>query len=146
MNFHIADIWHSRLGHLGKQNVVKLAGISDGMDLFLPPPSDACIPYACGTLQVGPHTDSSIPGQGRLDLVHIDVIGPFLPAINGARYMVSFLDDDRKESEVSFLKQKSEVLQVFWNYLAQNKRGDRRNHRFRTDGGGEYDPNEWTIF
>lgn len=81
-----------------------------------------------------------------LDLVHSDLIGPFPPAVNGARYVVSFLDDDTKESEVSFLKRKSEVLQAFRNYLARNERGDRRNHRLRTDGGGEYDSNEWTAF
>ncbi len=78
--------------------------MSDGMDLSLPTSSDACIPCTRCTLQVEPHTDSPIPGQGRLDLVNSDVIKPFPPAINEARYMVSFLDDDTKESEVSFLK------------------------------------------
>ena len=52
LNLHTAYMWHSRLGHLGKQNVVKLAGMSDRMNLFLPPLSDACIPCARGTLQV----------------------------------------------------------------------------------------------
>lgn len=118
-------MWHSRLGHLGKQNVVKLAGMSDGMNLSLPPPSDACIPCARGTLQVETHIDAPIPSQGRLDLVHSDVIGPFPPAVNGAQYVVSFLDDDTKKSKVSFLKRKSEVLQAFRNYLTRNKRGDR---------------------
>lgn len=65
LNPHTVDMWHSRLGHLGKQNVVKLAGMSDGMDLSLPPPSDACIPCARGTLQVETHTDAPIPGQAR---------------------------------------------------------------------------------
>ncbi len=63
--------------HSEKQNVVKLARIIDGKNLSLPSPSDACIPCARGTLQVEPHTDSPIPGQRRLELVHIDVIGPF---------------------------------------------------------------------
>ena len=96
MNLHTVGIWHSRLGYLEKQNVVKLAGMSDGMDLSLPPSSDACIFCARGTLQVELHTNSPIPGQGRLDLVHSDVIESFPPAINWARYVVSLLDDDRK--------------------------------------------------
>ncbi len=146
LNLHTVDIWHPRLGHLEKQNVVKLVGMSDGMDLSLPPLSDTCIPCTCGTLQVETHTDSPIPGQRRLDLVHSDVIRLFPPAINGARYLVSFLDDDIKESEVSFLKRKSKVLQAFRNYLTRNEIGDRQNHCFWTDGGGEYDSNEWTIF
>ncbi len=76
--------------------------MSDGMDLSLPPPSDACISCAHGTLQVEPHTDLPIPSQRRLDLVHSNVIGLFLPAINGARYLVSLLDDDTKNQRLVF--------------------------------------------
>ena len=146
LNPHTVDMWHSRLGHLGKQNIVKLAGMSEGIDLSQPPPSDACAPCARGTLQVETHIDAPLPGQGRLDLVHSDVIRPFPPASNGTRYVVTFLDDDTKESEVCFLKRKSEVFQAFQSYLARNERGGLRNHRLRTDGGGEYDSNEWTVF
>ena len=113
LNPHTVDMWHSRLGHLEKQNIFKLARMSDRIDLSLPPPSDVCIPCARDTLKVEPHTDSLIPGQGRLDLVYSDVIGPFSHANNGARYIISFLDDDTKKSGVSFFKQKSEVLQAF---------------------------------
>ena len=84
-NAHTMDMWHSRLGHLGKQNIVKLAGMAKGMDLSQPPPSDACIPCARGTLQVETHTGATRPGQGRLDLVHSDVMGPFPPAHNGVK-------------------------------------------------------------
>ena len=146
LNPYKVDMWHSRLGHLGKQNVVELAGICDGIDLSLPPPSNSSIPFARGTLQVQPHIDSPLHGQRRLDLVHSDVIRPFPPSINRAGYGFSLPDDDTKESELSFLKQKSEILQAFRNYLARNEKGDCRNHCLRTDGGGEYDSNEWTIF
>ena len=75
-------------------------------------------------------------------MVDSNVIGLFPLAINGAQYVVSFLDDDTKESEVNFFKRKSEVLLAFRNYLARNKRVDCQNHRFQTDGGGEYNSNE----
>ncbi len=110
--------------------------MSEGIDLSQPPPSDACIPCARGTLQVETHIDPPFPGQGRLDVVHSDVIGPFPPTSNGTRYVVTFLDDDTKESEVDFLQRKSEVFQAFQRYLAPNERGDPRNHFLRTDGGG----------
>ena len=125
LNPHMVDMWYLRLSHLekqnvvklagilGKQNIVKLAGMSDGIDLTIPLPLDACIPCARGTLQVKLHNDSPILGQKKLDLIHSDIIGPFPSTINGARYVVSFLDDDTKESEVSFFKRKSEVLQAF---------------------------------
>ncbi len=94
--------------------------MSDGMDLSLSPPSDTCIPCTRGTLEVEPHTDSPISGQRRLNFIHNDEIRLFPLAINWARYLISFLDDDTKESGVSFLNEKSKVLQAFRNYLARN--------------------------
>ncbi len=44
LNPHRVNMWHSRLGHLGKQNVVELARMSEGIDLSQSTPSDACIP------------------------------------------------------------------------------------------------------
>ena len=55
------------------------------------------------------------------------------------------MDDDTKESEVDFLRRKSEVFQAFQRYLARNERGNLQNHRLRTDGGGGYDSNEGTT-
>ncbi len=103
-------MWHSRLGHLEKQNINKLAGMSEGIDLSQLPPSDACILCAHGTLQVETHIDSPLPGQERLDLVYSNVIGPFPPTSNGKRYAVTFLNDDTKASEVDFFRRKSEVF------------------------------------
>ena len=77
--------------------------MSDRINLIIPPSSDACIPYTCGALQIEPHNDSPISGQEKLNLVYSDVIGLFPLAINRARYVISFLDDDTKELEV-FLK------------------------------------------
>lgn len=51
LNPHKVNMWHSRLGHLGKQNIVKLAGMSKGIDRSQPPPSGA----PCDTLQVETH-------------------------------------------------------------------------------------------
>ncbi len=38
LNPHKVDIWHSCLGHLGKQNVVELAKMSEGINLSQPSP------------------------------------------------------------------------------------------------------------
>ena len=146
LNPHIVDIWHLHLGCLENQNIVKLAGMSERIDLSQLPPSDACAPYTRGTLQVETHSDTSLPGQARLDLVHSNVIEPFPLTSNGTWYVVTFLDDDTKESEICFLKQKSEVFQAFQSYLAWYKRGDLQNYRLWTDGGREYDSNEGTVF
>ncbi len=117
LNYQTVDMWHSRLGHLGKRNVLKLAGMSEGINLSQTPPSDACIRGAHGTLQVETHIDPLFPGQSRLDLVYSNLIRPFLPTSNGTQYVVTFLDEDTKESEVDFPRRKSEEFQAFLRYL-----------------------------
>ncbi len=124
LNPHTVDMWHLCLSHLEKQNDVKLVRMSEGIDLCQPQPSDAWIPCSRGILQVRSHIDLSLPGQGRLDLVHSDVIRPFLPTSNETRYVVIFLDDDTKESEDDIVQRKSEIFQAFQRYLARKKRGD----------------------
>ena len=98
LNPYTVNMWYLRLGHLGKQNIVKLAGMSDGIDHTILPPSDTCISCIRSTLQVEPYNNSSIPDKRKLDLVHGNVIEPFWPSINGAKYVVFFLDNDTKES------------------------------------------------
>ena len=55
-NAHTMDIWHSQLGHLGKQNIMKLVGMATGMDLSQPLPFNTCIPCTHSILQVETHT------------------------------------------------------------------------------------------
>ena len=62
LNPHTVNMWHLRLGHLGKQNVVKLADMSDGIDLTIPFVSDVGILYTHSTLQFKSHNNSHIPG------------------------------------------------------------------------------------
>lgn len=118
----------------------------DKIDLFILFPSNACISCACDTLQVKPYNNLSFSSPGKQDLVYNDIIGLFLPAIHETQYVISFLNDDTKKSKVCFLKQKSEILQVFRNYLAQNKREDHQNYCLHINGDGKYDSNKWTIF
>lgn len=134
------------MGHLGKQNVVKLAGMSECINLSQPPLSNIYILYTRSTLQLETHVDLPLADQGGLDSVHSDVIGQFPPTSNEIGYVVIFLDDDIKESKVNFLQRKSEVFHIFQFYLAWNERGDLQNHRFCIDGKEEYESNEWTTF
>lgn len=76
----------------------------DRINLSIPLLSDVWIVCAYATLQVEFHNNAFIPSQKRLDLVYNDIKESFLFAVNGARYVVFFLDDDTKESEVNFRK------------------------------------------
>lgn len=146
VNSEALKMWHARLGHLGEQNVTKLASMSQGMDLTKPPPKDACEPCAIAQTTVEPHKAPMEPGKHPLDLIHSDVQGPFKEAPNGAKYLVTFHCDFERRSHVALLRAKSGVFQAFQNYKKQNEYGDRRIKRLRSDNGGEYNSTEFNKF
>ena len=145
INKDTLKIWHSRLGHLSHQNIIRLAHMSQGIDLSQPPPQDVCIPCTEANMRVEPQTDMIQPGLQPLDLVHSDVSGPHTTGPYGARYYVTFLCDATKRSEAILLKEKSGVLPAFQGYCLRNEKGDKRVRRLRTDGGGEYDSKAFLL-
>lgn len=146
INGETGKMWHERLGHLGEQNIRRLATMSEGIDLSKPPPSDACVPCTISSLQTEPHKLFIEPGKHFLELVHSNLIGPLDTAYSGARYAVTFLEDFHKGSMIYFLTQKSDVFKTAKQYYLQFKQGDSRIRRLRTDWGGEYDSIKWKEF
>jgi hypothetical protein len=54
-----------------------------------------------------------------LDLIHSDLMGPFLhPSISKARFVLIFVDDFSRFTWIYFLKQKSEVFQHLKDFKA----------------------------
>lgn len=51
-----------------------------------------------------------------LELVHIDLCGPFPISIGGAQYIMTFTDNYSRFTIVYFLKHKSESLVAFQSY------------------------------
>lgn len=146
INGETVKMWHARLGHLGEQNIRRLATMSEGIDLSKPPPLDACIPCTIATLQSKPHKSTIEPGKHFLDLVHSDIIGPLQISYTGARYAITFLDDYHKASKVYFLKEKADAFKAVQQYCNHYERGDNQIRRLRTDWGGEYNSDAWDEF
>ena len=141
------DLWHSRLGHLGEQNVKKLANMSTGIDLKRDPKDKtACKNCAFGKLHACPHRAPIKRATMPLELLHGDLMGPILKvkglstAYNGALYVFTLLDDATQRSEVYFLRQKTAVttMACFRNFQNSFVRGQCRTLRFRSDGGSEF--------
>ena len=58
--------------------------------------------------------------QSLLDLVHSDVVGPFLvPSFGKSRYALTFIDDYSHYTWVFFMAHKSEVFEKFLTFKAQ---------------------------
>ena len=143
------DLWHHRLGHVYSAVIKKMETLRVVDGLVLTKPS---CEFFCEGCVYGKHHRQPFPTDGRRrgkqigDIIHSDVVGPNrVPSPNGAKYFVIFKDDYSGYSEVKFLKQKSEVpdlFKVFVNRL-EVETGQRVN-TLRSDNGGEYESNEFS--
>ena len=62
-------MWHSRYCHLNYQNLKKLANMCVGMDLTIPPPTNACEPCSIANMKMEPHRRHVEPGRWENDLM-----------------------------------------------------------------------------
>ena len=141
------SIWHRRFGHLGIQNLQRLARekLVDGFDFDVSEQLDFC--EMCAE---GKHHRSHFPTSCRrakepLELVHSDVCGKVnAKSLGGAEYFLTFIDDFTHYTWVYVLNKKSDVFKCFveWKALVEN-RSSRKLKILRTDNGGEYVSSEF---
>ncbi|KAH9805142.1 hypothetical protein KPL71_002337 [Citrus sinensis] len=138
---NITELWHKRLGHYHHQGLLQMK--SKGMANDLPELDDYI--QNCKACQFGKQSRRPFPkatwrATKKLQLVHTDIAGPQrMPSLNGSLYYVVFIDDFTRMCWIFFLKHKSEVAQVFWNFKArvENESGC-RIQTLRSDNGKEY--------
>ncbi len=94
LNSYKVDIWHFGLSYLEKQNINKLAGMSERIDKFKPLSSDAFVSYALSILEIKTHKNIAFQGLERPDFRYRQMIKLFLPANNKIKYAMIFLNDD----------------------------------------------------
>ena len=83
-----------------------------------------------------------------LDLIHTNVCGLMpTPSINSNKYFVTFIDDSTNYCVISFIKQKSQVLEKFQNFvkMMENQTG-KCVRTVHCDQGGEYTSHNWKNF
>uniref|UniRef100_A0A2N9HGE9 Integrase catalytic domain-containing protein n=1 Tax=Fagus sylvatica TaxID=28930 RepID=A0A2N9HGE9_FAGSY len=80
------------------------------------------------------------PKSKKLELVHTDLWGPSpIASLGGSWYYVTFIDDSSRKVWVYFLKNKSEVFEIFkkWRAMVETET-DLKLKCLRSDNGGEY--------
>ena len=136
------DIWHRRMGHLGEDNVRKLAKMVDGMEIKVGTTVGVCEPCLEGKQHRQPSHKPATRAKEPLELIHSDLCGPIEPTTyGGASYYVLFTDDFTRMTHIYPLKKKSsgDVLERFMEYKPEvEKQTGKSIKRLRTDGGGEY--------
>jgi transposase InsO family protein len=145
------EVWHRRLGHLNYRSVrdLHLKGLVKGMDL-----SDEPVPEApCEGCIYGKHKRKPFPkrkgkptrAEGPLDLVHVDIHGPYNPiSPNHSKYLFLITDDHSRKSWSLFLKHKSDATVAFtiWRKAVEKETG-KRLKIVRSDNGGEFKGDEF---
>ena len=141
-----AELWHRRYGHLGYENLARLlsgdmvTGIGVTAEAFKSAGEDICEPCVQAKQHRLPHPSSVSDSKEPLELLHMDVCGPFADtSLGGARYFATFLDDYSKLSVVRPLEFKSDVTAVTKEVICMlEKQSGRSVLVVRTDNGTEY--------
>ncbi len=145
-----------RFGHLGYGNLFQLKdkhmveGIATPAQSFKAQQDQKPLCEACtlGKQHRLPFPKSDSKSSRTLELVHMDVCGPFQVTSEGdAKYLATFTDDFSRLSEVLPLKQKSAVAEAVSTTMAKwETQTGKRLKAVRTDRGTEYVNKELTIY
>jgi transposase InsO family protein len=139
---NLCDVWHRRFGHasdgfmkqLKSKNMVKgleNATFNDSVNC------ETCIKAKQTRMS---YNGTRPPTTRSLQRIHSDVIGPISPvAYDGAKYVVSFVDDYTHFCYMFTIKEKSQVFECFKEYqaLAEAKFNSKISI-LRIDNGSEY--------
>ena len=137
------NVWHRRMGHLGEENVRKLAKMVEGMKIKFRTSVGVCEACLEGKQTRQPSHQPATRAKEPLELIHSDLCGPIDPTTyGGTTYYLLFTDDFTRMTHIYPLKRKtsSAILAKFKEYRPEvEKQSGRQIKRLRTDGGGEYE-------
>lgn len=146
---NVTELWHKRLGHYHHQGLLQMKSKEMANDL---PELDDHIPN-CKACQFGKQSRRPFPkatwrATKKLQLIHTDIAGPQrTPSLKGNLYYAAFIDDFTRMCWIYFLKHKSEVAHVFWNFKARvESESGCRIQSLRSDNGKEYTSEAFNRF
>ena len=134
-------LWHLRYNHLSFSTLSKIC--KDHMVRGIPNISKQ--DQVCESCVFGKHHRDPFPkekawrAKNPLELVHSDLCGPMRTnSLGGNRYFLTFIDDYSRKMWIYFLKEKSQVFEVFKNFKALvEKQSGFSIKTLRSDRGGE---------
>jgi hypothetical protein len=107
--------------------------------------SGPCEGYVMGKIVRPPFPPSESRAEALLDLVHTDLCGPMGVRSEGrAQYLMVLVDDRSRFTWAYFLKNKSDALGCFKDWMVKVERfTERKVKAVRSDNGGEYTSKEF---
>ena len=144
------SIWHRRYGHLGENNLRKLAkdGLVHGFDYDTSKKIDFCEPCVSGRIHRAAFSGNRTRAKEPLGLIHSDLCGKVSStSLGGAEYFLTFIDDKSHYVWIYLLKNKHEVFQKFLEWKAMVERSTGHKVKIlRSDNGGEYTSNKFEDY
>ena len=142
-------LWDQRLGHIGEKGLRILHGngMVEGM-------SNSSLDFDfCEHCVYGKKNWVSFPSGAKrankiLELVHSDVFGPVsVPSLGKFVYYISFIDDFSRNTCIEFLRNKSEVFDIFKEFKAlMENQTEKKIKVLRIDNGGDFFKKEFEEF
>ena len=148
------EIWHQRLGHIGKNKFLNIKNKQMVEDIGLldhitPVDSlcEACINGKQTRLPFNKHKNTNYVKR-PLFMVHSDVCGPITPStVNDKNYFVLFVDQFTHYCVTYLIKNKSDVFSIFKDYVSKGEAHfNLKVVHLYCDNGGEYLSNEMKIY
>lgn len=143
------DLWHQRLGHIGKSKFLEIKSkqmFSDIELLYRVLPNDnLCEACINGKQSCLPFNKSKFKVIKRpLFIVHTDVCGPITPeTVDSKNYFVIFVDEFTHYCVTYLIAHKSDVFAAFRDFVAKSEAHfNLRMVNLYCDNGGEYLSNE----
>lgn len=135
--YHVSPqmtLWHNRLAHMSDANLNRLKKQAYGIrDMELRQPCNPCLQ---GRMVEKSHKGSSRSRRGEypMELLHIDVAGPFDEGLDGSRYWLTIVDDFTGWVEIIPIPQRQGfVIESLRFFLDHNERPERKCRRIRLD-------------
>src|ERR1043165_2046615 len=144
-------LWHQKLGHLHLRGMKKIISMEAVRGI---PRLDIDEGRVCGECQVGKQTRVSHPMLRHLttskvlELLHMDLMGPMqVESLGGKRYAYVVVDDFSRFTWINFIKEKSDVFDVF-KELCKRLQREKESCivRIRSDHGKEFENSKFDEF
>ncbi|KAJ5337477.1 uncharacterized protein N7506_005499 [Penicillium brevicompactum] len=141
-SYHVSphmSLWHSRLAHMSDANLRRLKQQAHGVrDMEARHPCNPCLQ---GRMIERSHRRSRVSRRGEhaMDLLHIDVAGPFDDGLDGSRYWLTIVDDFTGWIEIFPIPRRQHfVIESLRFFLDHNERPERKCKRIRLDRISEH--------
>jgi hypothetical protein len=138
-------LWHARLGHLNFKYMKYMS--KHGLISYKQDVHDKCEICIESKIRKKPFPSTNRDSQ-LLELVHSDIceLNGILTK-GGKRYFITFIDNFSRYTYVYLMRNKDESFDMFQKYKIKVKnQKDKRIKVLRSDRGGEYFSQEFTIY